>query len=125
MCIRDRLWITLTTLPCPSATTKPVVSPSGSPHVCACALRGSKIARRRAAYSFVKSSVMGRGGHPAIAVRVGDLHRFGQEVEMLDRVDGPRRQIEAFEDVEPEERGHALGGRRRLVHGVAAVRGGD
>ena len=28
-----RLWITLTMLPCPSATTKPVVSPSGSPAV--------------------------------------------------------------------------------------------
>ena len=27
----NRLWITLITLPRPSATTKPVVSPSGSP----------------------------------------------------------------------------------------------
>ena len=44
-----RLWMTLTRSPRPSMTTKPVVSPAGSPAAWACALRGSKPPRRRAA----------------------------------------------------------------------------
>ena len=40
---------------------------------------------------------------------------------MLDGVDGVRRHVEAFEEVEGEERGEALRRRRRLPHRVAAI----
>ena len=44
-----RLWITLIRLPRASATTKPVVSPSGLPKAWGCAFDGSKSRRRRVA----------------------------------------------------------------------------
>ncbi len=66
-----------------------------------------------------------RIGDPAVAVRVGQLGHLDQQVQMLGRVDLVAREIEALEQVERQQRGQALGGRRRLVHRVAAVGGRD
>src|SRR5262245_32769841 len=60
-------------------------------------------------------------GDPSIAIGVGELGRFEEEMQALRGVRRVLRHLESFQQVQGEERGQSLGRRRRLVHRVAAI----
>src|SRR5882762_7552509 len=99
----NTLWMTLATLPWRSATTNPVVSPSGSPAAYACALRASNAVQRRAAYFLSSSSATGTRACAGSPIQRSPCEGI------------------ALHDVERDEGGEALLRRRCLEHAEAAV----
>ena len=62
-----------------------------------------------------------RVGDVAVAIREGNLRRLDERVVVARRIVPHRRQVDAFEDVEQQQRGEPLVVRRKFVKGVAAV----